>query len=49
MGHSQGRAVLLMYAWTGLVAGTAVAVAFVPWPADRVSRAPWPALLIIPT
>jgi UDP-GlcNAc:undecaprenyl-phosphate GlcNAc-1-phosphate transferase len=32
MGHSQGRAVLLMYAWTGLVAGTAVAVAFVPWP-----------------
>ena len=21
-----------MYAWTGLVAGTAVAVAFVPWP-----------------
>lgn len=32
MGHSQGRAVLLMYAWTGLVAGTAVAIAFVPWP-----------------
>lgn len=32
MGHSQSRAVLLMYAWTGLVAGTAVAVAFVPWP-----------------
>jgi UDP-GlcNAc:undecaprenyl-phosphate GlcNAc-1-phosphate transferase len=30
MGHSQVRAVLLMYAWTGLVAGTAVAVAFVP-------------------
>ena len=26
MGHSQGRAVLLMYAWTGLVAGTAVAL-----------------------
>ncbi len=32
MGHSQSRAVLLMYAWTGLVAGTAVAVAFIPWP-----------------
>ena len=32
MGHSHGRAVLLMYAWTGLVAGTAVAIAFVPWP-----------------
>ena len=32
MGHSHSRAVLLMYAWTGLVAGTAVAVAFVPWP-----------------
>lgn len=30
MGHSQQRAVLLMYAWTGLIAGTAVAVAFVP-------------------
>jgi UDP-GlcNAc:undecaprenyl-phosphate GlcNAc-1-phosphate transferase len=30
MGHSQVRAVLLMYAWTALIAGTAVAVAFVP-------------------
>jgi len=30
MGHSQMRAVLVMYAWTGLIAGTAVAVAFVP-------------------
>jgi UDP-GlcNAc:undecaprenyl-phosphate GlcNAc-1-phosphate transferase len=30
MGHSQVRAVLLMYAWTALVAGTAVLVAFVP-------------------
>jgi UDP-GlcNAc:undecaprenyl-phosphate GlcNAc-1-phosphate transferase len=30
MGHSQVRAVLLMYAWTGLIAGAAVAVAFVP-------------------
>jgi UDP-GlcNAc:undecaprenyl-phosphate GlcNAc-1-phosphate transferase len=30
MGHSQMRAVLLMYAWTALVAGTAVAMAFVP-------------------
>ncbi len=30
MGHSQIRAVLLMYAWTGLIAGTAVLVAFVP-------------------
>ena len=30
MGHSQVRAVLLMYAWTGLIAGTAVAIAFVP-------------------
>ncbi len=32
MGHSHRRAVMLMYAWTGLVAGAAVAVAFVPWP-----------------
>jgi UDP-GlcNAc:undecaprenyl-phosphate GlcNAc-1-phosphate transferase len=32
MGHSHRRAVLLMYAWTALVAGAAVAVAFVPWP-----------------
>lgn len=32
MGHSHRRAVVLMYAWTALVAGTAVAVAFVPWP-----------------
>ena len=30
MGHSQRRAVLVMYAWTALLAGTAVAVAFVP-------------------
>ncbi|MBK9738608.1 MAG: undecaprenyl/decaprenyl-phosphate alpha-N-acetylglucosaminyl 1-phosphate transferase [Actinobacteria bacterium] len=30
MGHSQVRAVLLMYAWTGLIAGTAVLLAFVP-------------------
>lgn len=32
MGHSQVRAVLLMYAWTALIAGTGVALAFVPWP-----------------
>lgn len=32
MGHSQARAVLIMYAWTALVAGTAVAIAFVPVP-----------------
>lgn len=32
MGHSHRRAVALMYAWTALVAGAAVAVAFVPWP-----------------
>ena len=32
MGHSQVRAVLLMYAWTALIAGTAVALAFVAWP-----------------
>lgn len=32
MGHSQSRAVLLMYAWTGLVAGSAVALAFFPLP-----------------
>lgn len=30
MGHSQSRAVLVMYAWTGLISFTAVAVAFVP-------------------
>ena len=33
LGHSQVRAVLLMYAWTGLLAGTAVAMAFIPVPA----------------
>ncbi len=32
MGHSQSRAVLLMYAWTALIAFTAVAVAFVAVP-----------------
>jgi len=32
MGHSQVRAVLLMYAWTALIAGGAVLVAFVPAP-----------------
>jgi len=31
MGHSQIRASFLMYAWTGLIAGTAVAVAFIPF------------------
>jgi len=30
IGHSQRRAVLLMYAWTGLLAFTAVSLAFVP-------------------
>ena len=30
LGHSQRRAVLLMYAWTGLLAFTAVGLAFVP-------------------
>ena len=30
LGHSQRRAVVVMYAWTGLIAGTAVAMAFVP-------------------
>ena len=30
LGHSQIRAVLLMYAWPALIAGTAVALAFVP-------------------
>lgn len=30
MGHSQRRAVLLMYAWVALIAFTAVAIAFVP-------------------
>ncbi len=30
IGHSQRRAVLLMYAWTGLLAFTAVGLAFVP-------------------
>ena len=32
MGHSQSRAVLLMYAWTALIAGTGLALAFVPVP-----------------
>lgn len=32
MGHSQVRAVLLMYAWTALIAGSAVLIAFVPLP-----------------
>ncbi|MEI8056302.1 MAG: MraY family glycosyltransferase [Actinomycetes bacterium] len=30
MGHSQRRAVLLMYGWTGLLAFTAVSLAFIP-------------------
>jgi len=30
MGHSQRRAVCLMYAWTALIAGAALAVAFFP-------------------
>ena len=30
MGHSQRRAVLLMYGWTALIAFTAVRLAFVP-------------------
>jgi UDP-GlcNAc:undecaprenyl-phosphate GlcNAc-1-phosphate transferase len=30
LGHSQARAVLLMYGWTAVLAGTAVAIAFVP-------------------
>lgn len=30
MGHSQRRTVLLMYGWTAVVAGTALALAFVP-------------------
>jgi UDP-GlcNAc:undecaprenyl-phosphate GlcNAc-1-phosphate transferase len=32
LGHSQRRAVLMMYAWTALIAGAAVAAAFVPVP-----------------
>jgi UDP-GlcNAc:undecaprenyl-phosphate GlcNAc-1-phosphate transferase len=32
LGHSQARAVLLMYGWTAVLAGTAVAIAFVPLP-----------------
>jgi UDP-GlcNAc:undecaprenyl-phosphate GlcNAc-1-phosphate transferase len=32
MGHSQRRAVILMYAWTALIAFAAVAVAFGPVP-----------------
>ncbi|HRY08577.1 MAG: undecaprenyl/decaprenyl-phosphate alpha-N-acetylglucosaminyl 1-phosphate transferase [Actinobacteria bacterium] len=32
LGHSQRRAVALMYAWTALIAFSAVAVALVPWP-----------------
>jgi UDP-GlcNAc:undecaprenyl-phosphate GlcNAc-1-phosphate transferase len=30
LGHSQRRAVLLMYGWTGVIAFTAVSLAFVP-------------------
>lgn len=30
LGHSQRRAVAIMYAWTGLIAGAAVAAAFLP-------------------
>jgi UDP-GlcNAc:undecaprenyl-phosphate GlcNAc-1-phosphate transferase len=30
MGHSQRRAVFLMYAWTALIAGAALAIAFFP-------------------
>ena len=32
LGHSQRRAVSLMYAWTALIAFSAVAVALIPWP-----------------
>lgn len=32
MGHSQVRAVVLMYAWTALLAGSAVLMAFLPLP-----------------
>ena len=36
LGHSQRRAVALMYAWTALIAFSAVAVALVPWPVALV-------------
>lgn len=32
LGHSQRRAVTLMYAWTALIAFSAVAVVILPWP-----------------
>ena len=47
MGHSQRRAVLLMYAWAGLIAGAAVAVAFVPPAYAAVGFAVGLALLVL--
>lgn len=47
MGHSQRRAVVLMYAWTGLIAFTAVAVAFVPLPYAAVGFAVGLVLIIV--
>lgn len=47
MGHSQSRAVLLMYAWTALIAGTALALAFVPIPVALLIFAAGLALLVV--
>lgn len=36
LGHSQRRAVFLMYGWTALIAFSAVSVTLVPWPVSLV-------------
>lgn len=46
LGHSQRRAVVLLYAWTGLVAFTAVAVAFIALPYALLAFAVGLALLV---
>lgn len=47
MGHSQNRAVLLMYAWTAIIAGTALALAFVPIPVALLIFVAGLALLVV--
>jgi UDP-GlcNAc:undecaprenyl-phosphate GlcNAc-1-phosphate transferase len=47
LGHSQRRAVLLMYAWTALVAYGALAVAFLPLLAALAGISVATALLIL--
>lgn len=47
MGHSQRRTVALMYGWTAVVAGTAVALAFIPVPYALLIMVAGMALLVL--